>query len=231
MFLVDIMPGADIGLAVIGATLIVRIAIMPLSFAALRTQRAVKAIEPELKALRETYKDNKEAQARETLELYKRYGINPFAGLLTLLIQIPIVISLYWVFASKALLTVDSTLLYSFVPAPETISPLFLGIFAVAGTSIVLAVVAGVTQFIQGWYAIPVPAKSASPKPDMQADFGRAMALQMRFMFPVFVGVAAFYTSSAIALYFITSNVIGMVQEFIVRRQKFSPPDSTSAPL
>lgn len=219
--LTDVLPGQDIGLAVVAATLIVKVVLMPLSFAALRTQRAVKAIEPEMKQLREKYKNDREAQAREILELYKKYKINPFASLLTLLIQLPIVLSLYWVFNSKTLLTVDASILYSFVPAPEAIAPLFLGIFAVTGASVTLAVFAGVTQLIYGWYAIPVPEKSTKPAgTDMQADFGRALVLQMRYILPVFIAVAAYFTSVAIALYFITSNLVGILQEYIVRREK-----------
>ncbi|MDQ1299704.1 MAG: YidC/Oxa1 family rane protein insertase [Patescibacteria group bacterium] len=221
MFLTDILPGQDIGLAVVAATLIVKVILMPLSFAALRTQRAIKAIEPEMKEIREKLKDDKETQAKEMFALYKKYGVNPFAGLLTLIIQLPIVIALYWVFNNKTLLTVDASILYSFVPAPLAISPLFLGIFAVTGVSITLALIAAITQFAYGWYAIPVPEKSTKkPGTDMQADFGRSLALQMRFMLPVFIGVAAYYTSVAIALYFITSNLVGVLQEFIIRRKK-----------
>lgn len=221
MFLTDVLPGQDIGLAVVAATLIVKVILMPLSFAALRTQRAIKAIEPEMKEIREKLKDDKETQAKEMFALYKKYGVNPFAGLLTLIIQLPIVIALYWVFNNKTLLSVDVSILYSFVPAPLAISPLFLGIFAVTGVSITLAVIAAVTQFAYGWYAIPVPEKSTKkPGTDMQADFGRSLALQMRFMLPIFIGVAAYYTSVAIALYFITSNLVGILQEFIIRRKK-----------
>lgn len=220
MALTDILPGQDIGLAVVAATLIVKIVLMPLSFAALRTQRAIKAIEPEMKKVREELKDDKERQAKEIFALYKKYNVNPFAGLLTLIIQLPIVICLYWVFNSKTLLTVDPSILYSFVPAPEAISPFFLGVFAITGASITLAALAALTQAIYGWYAIPVPAKSDKPGADMQADFGRALAMQMRFMLPIFIGIAAYLTSVAIALYFITSNLVGIFQEFIIRRKK-----------
>lgn len=227
MGLTDILPGQDIGLAVVVATLIVKFILMPLSFAALRTQRAMKAMEPEMKRVREAFKDDREKQAKELFDLYKKYKVNPFASILTLLIQLPIVISLYWVFNTKDLLTVDLSLLYSFVPAPDAISPLFLGIFAVTGASITLALIAALTQLVYGWYAIPVPEKpAAGSKPDMQTEFGRSLALQMRFLLPVFIGIAAYYTSVAIALYFITSNLFGVMQEFIVRRKKASYPTS-----
>lgn len=228
MGLTDILPGQDIGLAVIAATLIVKVVIMPLSFAALRTQRAIKAIEPEMKEIREKLKDDKEEQAKQMFALYKKYGVNPFAGILTLLIQLPIVISLYWVFKSKTLLTVDTSVLYSFVPVPDAISPLFLGTFAILGASVTLAVLAALTQFLYGLYAIPVPEKSTKEGADMQADFGRAMATQMRFILPVFIGIAAYYTSVAIALYFITSNLVGILQEYIVRRKKVVAVESAA---
>ena len=223
IFLTDIVPGHDIGVAVIIATLIVRIIIMPLSFAALRTARAAKAIEPELKVIKEKYKDDKEAQAKEMFALYKAYGINPFAGFLTLLIQLPIVITLYWVFNNKTLLAVDPSLLYSFVGVPE-ISHYFLGIVLVTGSSLILALLAGGTQLIQAWYAIPVPAKTENG--GASEDFGRAMALQMRIILPIIVTAAAYYTSVAIALYFITSNLVSIVQEFFVRRQKIGPKNA-----
>lgn len=220
MGLTAVMPAHDIGLAVVVVTIIVKVLLMPLSFSALRTQKAIRVLEPKLKELRETHKDDKEKQAREMLALYKEHKINPFAGFLTLLIQLPIIISLYWVFVSSDLLSVDVSLLYSFVAAPQGISPVFLGIFAVTGASIVLSVLAAATQAAYAWLAIPMPEKSDKKKPDMQADFGRAMAIQMRFMLPIFIGIAAYLTSVAVALYFITSNVVSLIQELIVRRTK-----------
>lgn len=217
IFLVGVLPGGDVGLAVVVATIIVKLIILPLSMAALRTQRAVKAIEPELKAIREKYKDDREAQAKETFALYKKYGVNPFAGLLTLIIQLPIIIVLYWVFATANLPAIDASLLYSFVSVPDVASPLFLGLVLVTGSSLLLAILAGVTQFIQAIYAIPMPAKSE--KPSMSADMGRAMALQMRYVLPVIMAFFA-YTHAGIALYFITTNLFGIIQEFFIRREK-----------
>jgi YidC/Oxa1 family membrane protein insertase len=216
ILLVDKVPGADIGLAVVLATIVIRLIIMPLSFSAQKTARAMKGLEPEMKTLRESLKDNKEEQAKAMMALYKKYGVNPFASILTMLIQLPVVITLYWVFRSKALFTVDTSLLYSFVPVPAFVSPLFLGLIALTGTSIVLAVLAAVTQYLLALYAIPA-APSAKEDKSMQADMARAMTLQMRYVFPLIMGFIA-YTSGAIAIYFITSNVFGVAQEYFVRK-------------
>lgn len=221
MLLVDNIPGGDIGLAVVLVTIIVRLIIMPLSFAAQKTARAMKRIEPEMKKVREELKDNKEEQARAMMALYKKHGVNPFASILTLLIQLPIVITLFWVFHNKELLTVDPALLYSFVSVPAVVSPLFLGLITITGASITLALLTGITQFFLALYAIP--AAPGKEDKSMQADISRAMTLQMRYVFPIIMAFLAF-TSGAIAVYFITSNLFGIVQEYFVRRSLGESP-------
>jgi len=225
IYFVGILPGADVGLAVVMVTLVVKILTLPLSFSALKTQAAMRRIDPELKALRETHKDDKQKQAEAMFALYKEHGIRPFSSMLAMLVQIPILITLYLVFLRESIDTVNTELLYSFVPDPGAISALFLGFFVIAGHNVILAVLAAVTQFFQARYAIPVPAKverdfSQGPtKAAMGAEFGRAMAIQARYVLPIVIGVVAF-TSGAVALYFITSNVVGILQEFIIRRTK-----------
>ncbi len=227
VLLVGVLPGADIGLAVIAVTIVVRLAIMPLSFAAQKTARAMKRIEPALKKIRDDLKDNKEEQAKAMMALYKENGINPFASILTMFIQLPVVICLYWVFHSKSLLTVDGSLLYSFVHAPAAVSPLFLGFFELTTSNIILAGLVALTQLLLAVYAIP-KAPTAKEDSSMQADISRAMNLQMRYVFPVIMAMIA-YTSGAIALYFITSNLFGIVQEFFVRKSMGEPTAPTDA--
>lgn len=217
MFLVGLSPGADLGLAVIFATIIVRLVLWPLSMSAARTQKAMRVMDPEMKAVREKYKDDQETQMKEMMALYKKYNIHPLASLLPVFIQLPIIIGLYWVFRTKTLLTLDPTLLYPFVHAPAVLSPLFLGLINVALHSLPLAIVAGLTQLAQAWYAIPIPPPSGETSGGQ--DFTRAMTMQARFMLPLIIGFVA-YTSGAIALYFITTNLISILQEFIVRQNR-----------
>lgn len=220
VFFVDVVPGGDLGLAVIGATLAVKFVLLPLSLSAVKTQKAMKLLEPELKALKEQFKDDKERQAKEMFALYKKYNVKPFSSILMLFLQIPIVFGLYFVCQGASLTALDPSLLYSFVPLPEAMNPLFLGIFMVTGPSIVLALVAGATQAAQAWYAIPVPPKSTADTPSMQEEFGRAIALQARFMLPALIAIFAYVGGGAIALYFAASNVFMLAQEFLVRRMK-----------
>ncbi len=216
VFLVDHIPGADLGLAVIAVTLAIKLVLMPLSLAAVKTQKAMRVLEPELKALREKYKDDRETQAKEMFALYKKYNVKPFASILMLIIQIPIVLGLYFVAQGVTSGAVDPQLLYSFVAPPEMLSPLFLGIFSVTTSSIVLAIIAGATQYLYAWYAVPVPAKSQSKTPGMQEEFGRMMAIQARYMFPLLIALFS-YASGALALYFAASNLFMVAQEFVAR--------------
>ena len=68
VFLVDVIPGGDLGLAVILVTLLIKLILMPLSLSAVKTQRMMRVIDPEMKALREKFKDDKETQAKEMLK-------------------------------------------------------------------------------------------------------------------------------------------------------------------
>jgi len=224
VFLISITPGADVGVAVIGATLVVKLILLPLSLSAARTQKAMKAIEPELKVLREKYKDDKEKQAKEMFALYATYKIKPFSSFLSILIQLPVFISLYWVFRTQSLPHIDETILYSFVHAPTAIaSTVFLGLISVTGHSIILAVAAGLTQLAQAWYSIPVPPASAEVGGSPGEDFARAMTMQARYVLPVIIGFVA-YSSGALALYLVTSNFVALAQEFAVRQGKQTVP-------
>ncbi|MGE5540840.1 MAG: YidC/Oxa1 family membrane protein insertase [Bacillota bacterium] len=217
IFLITVVPGGDVGVAVILATLIVKAILLPLSLSAAHTQKAMKEIEPQIQELREKYKDDQEKQAREMFALYKAHNIKPFSSILSIFIQLPIIIALYWVF-SRGLPHLDSTHLYSFVHLPTSMSGEFLGLLTVMGHSLPLAVLAGLSQLTQAWYAIPVPpaqAEVSSPG----ADMARAMTLQARFVLPFIIGIVA-YTSGAIALYFITSNIVALAQEFLVRHTR-----------
>ncbi len=217
VFLVSVVPGGDIGLAVILATIIVKLFLWPLSMSAARTQKAMKAMEPEMKAVRERLKDDKEAQMKEMMELYKKYNIHPFASILPVFIQLPIIIGLYWVFRTESLPHIDATILYPFVHSPAIVSIIFLGLLSITAHNIPLAIIAALTQLAQAWYAIPVPPARTEVGSSSSDDFARAMTMQARFILPVVIGFVA-YTSGAIALYFITSNSVALLQEFIVRR-------------
>lgn len=218
--LVALVPGSDVGIAVIIITIVIRLVLLPFSLSAARTQRAMKLLEPMIKELKEKHKNDKEKEALETLALYREAHVNPFASILTVFIQIPVLLALYWVFYYEPFSTVsaiNTARLYTFTPIPHGVSLEFLGIISVAGKSIVLAVLAGITQYVQAHMAL-----SGTMKPSedggMQANFQKMMGMQLKYVFPFLIAVISYTTSGAIALYFITTNIAGSFQELYVRR-------------
>lgn len=215
IFLIGILPGHSVGVAVILFTFLVKLLLSPLSHKAAKFQLEMKTHEGELNRIKEKYKDDKQAQGKAILDFYREKKINPFAAILPLFIQIPIVIALYYVFYKGGLPSVDSSLLYSFVSSPTPDMHLF-GVNILA-KSLPLAVLAGVSQLLQGHFAMP-PAPAKSGEQSLGNDLARGMHLQMKYVLPVFMAFVAYAVSGAVALYFITSSLFTIAQEIIVRR-------------
>ena len=216
MAFVALVPGSDVGVAVILLTITIRLILLPFSLSAARTQRAMKTLEPKIKELKEKHKGNKEKEAVETLALYRESHVNPFASILTVFIQIPVLLALYWVFRYEPFSTINTALLYAFTPIPHAISLKFLGLISVVGKSLTLAVAAGISQFLQAHMALAgtmAPSQGSSP-----GDFQRVMGMQLKYVFPFLIGIISYTTSGAVALYFMTTNLAGVLQEWHVKR-------------
>ncbi|MEK7515858.1 MAG: YidC/Oxa1 family membrane protein insertase [Patescibacteria group bacterium] len=215
--LVALVPGSDVGIAVVLVTVVIRLILLPFSLSAARTQRAMKILEPKLKELKEKHKGNKEKEALGTLALYKEARVNPFASILTVFIQIPVLLALYFVFYYEPFPAINAMRLYAFTPVPDTASLEFLGLISVAGKSVILAFLAGITQFYQAHLALSGTMKPSDTK-SMQNDFQKVMGMQLKYVFPFIIAAISYSTSGAIALYFITTNIAGAFQEIYVRR-------------
>jgi YidC/Oxa1 family membrane protein insertase len=232
VFFIDIVPHGDVGLAIIGTVVLVKLVILPLSLKAIRTQVAMQAIEPELTRIREEYKDKREMQAIKTMELFKEAKVNPFSSIFLLLLQIPIVIALYFAVYSGggvALPQINTALLYSFIPNPESVSMIFLGFLNIAEKSMPLALLAGITQYFHTAMSLPKPKpREKDAKPDFKEDFARSMNIQMRYVMPILITLVAYTISAAIALYFLVSNIMAIGQEYVVRRKGLKLPIKSS---
>ena len=220
VFLTDVLPFIDAGIAVILFTILVKLVLFPLSKSAVSTQFKMRQLAPELEEIKDKYKEDRQEQARKTMELYKKNKINPFSSIILIFIQLPIIFSLYFVFRA-GLTNINTNLLYSFVPTPENINVMFLGIFDVAGKSWILAIAAAVTNFFQIRFSMPkyVPKKlKDGEKPSFKDDLAKSMNLQMRYIFPFVVLFIAHSISSAIAIYWTTSNLFTIGQELVIRK-------------
>lgn len=218
IFLFDIFPSADAGVIVILFTVIVKLVLFPLSQKSVRTQHKMKAYEPDLQAVREKYKDDKQQQALKIMEFYKEKGINPFASFFLILIQLPIIFSLYYIFLKSGLPEIDQGLLYSFTAVPEAISMKFLGLVDISGKSVILALLAAASGFLQIRYSVPPPPPKKEGNQSFKDDLARMMNFQMRYFFPIVVFFISYSISGVVALYWTTSNLFTVGQEIYVKR-------------
>ncbi|PIR85073.1 hypothetical protein COU15_02775 [Candidatus Kaiserbacteria bacterium CG10_big_fil_rev_8_21_14_0_10_45_20] len=219
VFLVGVVPGGDVGIAIIILTILIKLILFPLSKKAIQTQIVMREIDPELKQLREDFKDNKEELARKTMALFKDKKINPFASIFLILIQLPIIFGLYFVFFNEGKDGgFDGSLLYNFISIPEVFSFSFMGIIELTGKSIVLALIVAITQYYIARLMSPKAPETKGTS--LKDDFQRSMHLQMRYVFPVIIGLVAYFISAAVALYLAVSNLFALGQEIMVKRMR-----------
>jgi YidC/Oxa1 family membrane protein insertase len=223
VFFIDVVRHGDVGVAIICTVILVKTVILPISLKAARTQLAMRVLEPKLAKIKEDYKDKKDVQAIKTMELFKEAQVNPFSSILLLFIQIPIVIALYFSVykgGGVPLPAINTELLYSFIPNPETVNMIFLGFIDITAKSLPLALIAGVTQFIQTRLSLPEQKpRDPDAEPNFKEDFGRSMQMQMRYVMPVIITFVAYTLSASIALYFSISNLMAIAQEYVVRHK------------
>ena len=97
----------------------------------------------------------------------------------------------------------------------------FIGLVDMTGRSLLLALAAGVTQFIHVNYSMPkLPPRDPEAAPSLKDDFARNMQTQMRYVMPIFITFIAYSISAAIALYFFVSNLTMIAQELYVKRHR-----------
>lgn len=217
IFLTSTLWG-NIGLAVIALTIVVKLVLMPFMFATTKSQIAMKKLQPLIDEIKKKYPDDKNEQAKRTMELYKEHKANPLSGCLPIIIQIPIVIGLYQVFMKGT--TVDPATLYSFVHSPETISHFFLGIDLTV-KSLILAIIAGITQYIQLKLspAFRPGAADTTESEDPQALMMKNMQKMMKYTLPVMITVFAAIVPAAVALYWVVTNLFTIGQEIYIYKK------------
>ena len=223
VFFTNVVPFHDVGAAIILLTFAVRLVLFPFTHGSIRTQVKMKELEPQLKKIKEDFKDKKEEQARKTMELYRAHGVSPFSGCLMIILQLPVLIALYRVFFAP----IGTEGLYSFVHLPETLNTMFLGFIDMGKRSIILAALAGVSQYAQVRLATPKKQKEntktskqerkTETKAGFQEEFTKALSFQTVYIFPGLIFFLSLSFPAAVTLYWTTSNIFAIVHESIVR--------------
>ncbi|EKD43843.1 MAG: hypothetical protein ACD_72C00098G0004 [uncultured bacterium] len=217
--LYNVVPGHDVGLVIIVVTVLLRLVVYPLTASSIKAQRSMQELQPKLEAIKKQYKDDQQKLAQATMELYRDHKVNPFTSCLPLLIQLPILIALYWVMQDGLASTNLTKELYSFVTNPGTINPMSFGIIDLSKASTVLAFLAGGAQFLQAkTLTRQMPPKEAGVG---GKDEGMAamMNKQMLYMMPIMTVVIGFSLPAGLTLYWFWSTILMALQQIYMNKQ------------
>jgi YidC/Oxa1 family membrane protein insertase len=192
------------GWSIVLITIAINLVLLPMRFSGMKSQRKMQAIQPQIAAINAKYKglslrDPKKAQQnQEIMDLYKTAGANPMSGCLPMVIQIPILYAFYKVLSVTIELRGAHWLWVTDLSQPETL-PIHI-----------IPIVMVISQFIQ---------QQMTPTPGVDPS----QAKMMKFM-PLMMGFFFYNLSSGLVLYWLTSNLVGILQQWIVNRTMPPPP-------
>lgn len=218
--------GNSFPLAIVVVTLAVRLVTLPLTLPQQRSTRKMQALQPELEKLKKKHGKNRQAMSEAQMKLYREHGVNPLGGCLPLILQLVVMIALYQsiigalafnplqmltlsqrVGASAAsLLPINSNFLWLNLGQPD---PFF-----------VLPALVFITTYFQQKVMTP---------PSTGDGTAAATSRQMGIIMPVMLGFFALSFASGLSIYFIVSNLIGVVQYYFIG-QRLSSESSTPSP-
>ena len=194
---------ASYGWAIILLTIIVKMALYPLTVKQVKSMKAMQELSPKMKKIQEKYKDNPQMMQQKIGALYKDAGVNPLAGCLPLLIQMPILMGMYYS-------------LYNFsYPTPESAYFLWMTSMSDPDPLYILPVLSALTTFLQQKMTT-----TDSNNPQMK---------MMMFIMPLFIGWISINFPSGLVLYWVTMNVVQIVQQWWMYRGDNAAPKKEAA--
>ena len=234
MFLYKEIPGADMGIAIIILTIIIKIILFWPTLSSIKSQKNLQEIQPQLNEIKKKYANNKEEQSKQLMAFYKQNKVNPFSSCLPLLIQLPILWALYRVFwnglqldpETSFLATDQVARLYGYLRdyfAALTIDTTFLGFVDLAeNKNIVLALMAGIAQFFQSWLITKRKKKDEIPNVKGAKDekLASAMTKQMVYFMPIITVIFGYQFPAGLTLYWLVSTLFMIGQQLIFVRNK-----------
>jgi len=212
----------SLGFAIIIFTFLIRSALLPITLPSLRSSKKMKDLQPQIKKLQKKHGKDKQALQKAQMELYKKYNVNPLAGCIPQLAQLAVLIILYRV-------------LINFLNSPTineiAVNPSFFWLdLSVPDSLYILPVLAALSQFFLSLMIAPgaetrdvIPNKSknkkiqkANKKEENTADMAQSMQQQMMFIMPIMTGFIALRFPSGLALYWVTTTLFSIGQQFYV---------------
>lgn len=220
VFILNYIPGHYAWVGIILLTITIRVLLFPVYQKIIKSQKVLKEIQPKIKEIQEKYKEDRQTLALKVMEVYREKKINPFSMIGYLVfVQIPIFLGLYFVFA-KGLVHHQGSL-YSFIHFPEVINTYFLNIDLMVKGSFLIALLAGVAQYLHSRNTLSLqpelPPRKQGEMPNFQDELQRSLRFQTLYFIPVLITVTAYYFPAAIGLYWIVNSFFSIAQEKFVQ--------------
>ena len=218
VWLYNIIPGHDIGLAIIAITIIIKLILYPFSLKSIKSQKALQDLQPKMDELKKKYKDNPQELTKATMNLYKQEKISPFSSCLPMLIQFPFLIAVYQVFRKGLTNGQSLDIVYPFIHNPGSINATAFGFLNLATPNAVLAVLAGLAQF---WVSKMLITKKQPSVPSAKDEGMTAtMNKQMVYFMPVITVFIGLSLPGGLALYWLITTILTGVQQLIIFKKQ-----------
>jgi YidC/Oxa1 family membrane protein insertase len=188
------------GLAIIFMTIVIKLVMFPLTQKQMHSMRAMQQLQPKLQYIQEKYKDNPQVMQAKMMEMYKQHGVSPFSSCLPLLIQMPIFIAFYQSLLNFQFSVVEHAS-FLWIPNIGERDPYFL-----------LALLAAVTTFYQSKLS------TVNTKDPTQRT--------MLYIMPLFMAWIAATLPAGLPLYWVTFNILGILQQLYVNRTNYLAVDT-----
>ena len=223
MFLIAMIPGHNLGLAIIILTLIVRTILLAPSQKAMRAQRKMQMIQPMLESIKEKHKGDQQRIAQETMNIWKTHKVSPMGSCLPLLLQFPVLIALFYV-VQKGLNPDNAYMLYTTYAgfSLTDINTSFFGLDLLKKNMYVLPVIVGLLTFAQMKLSTHVNKKKDEGKKGEPKKINE-MAMTnniMSYFMPVMVAVFTASLPAGVGVYWATSTLYGVIQQFFANKSK-----------
>lgn len=196
IFLYEGVAFHDLGVAIIILTILVRLILYPLFYKSLKQQAVLKKIQPHIQEIQTKHKEDREAQGKALMALYKEHGVNPLMSLVLVFVQLPVLIALYQVFRN---------------PPPE-LTQSFLGLIGLHEPSTILVGFAALLQYYLGTISI---GRSADKSSSTAAQTARNMVI----IGPVITVAVLWSLPSAVGLYWVVTTLFSIAQQMHVERR------------
>jgi YidC/Oxa1 family membrane protein insertase len=194
------------GIAILLLTIIIRLLISPLTYKSYLSGAKMKALKPEIAALKDKYGEDRQAMSMEQMKLFREAGVNPLGGCIPALLQIPIFFALFSFFNSEVALRGASFLWASDLAAFD--DPIKFGMhIPLLGSHLSLFnITACITSFLISWYSM-----------SMTPDQSNPVLKYMPYIFPVFLLFFFNRLPSGLTWYYTVSNLITLILQFIIQ--------------